>query len=271
MERASPSAENVAAARAHLTRRGILDDVYAECFVRRSKRFAFDLLASLPGPAQTLSWIAARTKFYDQLVIDCLDVGIRQVVILGAGYDARAWRLARDDVRVVEVDHPATQERKKALAPCGGPEYVGADLSVQRLADALASYLTPSEPVLITCEGLTPYLPEPAVRSLLSQAADLGPAGSRLGVEFGTRAVAAAPLRSRWLPVVMRVLQRWSGEPLQLELQHEDVPALLRDSGWSSAEVFTGADLYARFLRASDLPPPPVGSALTGVWSATKR
>lgn len=119
--RPSPSAENVAAARAHLTRRGILDDIYAERFARRSKRVAFDLLASLSGPARALSWIAARTKFYDQLVIDCLDAGIRQVVIVGAGYDARAWRLARDDVRFVEVDHPATQERKKALAPPGGP------------------------------------------------------------------------------------------------------------------------------------------------------
>lgn len=88
--RPSPSAENVAAARAHLTRRGILDDIYAERFARRSKRVAFDLLASLSGPARALSWIAARTKFYDQLVIDCLDAGIRQVVIVGAGYDARA-------------------------------------------------------------------------------------------------------------------------------------------------------------------------------------
>jgi len=265
--RASPSAENVAAARAHLTRRGILDDIYAERFARRSKRVAFDLLASLPGPAQALSWIAARTKFYDQLAIDCLDAGIRQVVIVGAGYDARAWRFARDDVRFVEVDHSATQERKKALAPPGGPEFVAADLSVQRLADVLAPCLTLGEPVLITCEGLTPYLTEPAVRSFLSQAAELCPAGSRLGVEFGTKAVAAAPLRLRWVPVVMRVLQRWSGEPLQLELQQEDVPALLHDTGWSSAEVFTGAYLHARFLRASDLPlPSPDG----GVWSATK-
>lgn len=114
--RASPSAENVAAARALLTRRGILDDVYAERFVRRRKRVMFDLLATLPGPAQALSWIAARTKFYDQLVIDCLDAGVRQVVIVGAGYDARAWRFARDGVRFIEVDHPITQERKKALA-----------------------------------------------------------------------------------------------------------------------------------------------------------
>lgn len=270
VRRPSPSAENVAAVRALLTRRGILDDVYADRFVRRTKRIAVDALASLRGPARTFSWIAARTKFYDQLVIDCLDAGIRQVVIVGAGYDTRAWRFARDDVRFVEVDHAVTQGRKKALAPPGGPKYVAADLSVQRLADALASRLSPGEPLLIVCEGLTPYLPEPAVRSLLSQAADLGPAGSRLGVEFGTKAVVAAPLRLRWLPVVMRVLQRWSGEPLQLELQQADVPALLRDTGWSSAEVFTGADLYARLLRASDLPL-PAGLPSAGVWSATKR
>ncbi len=265
LRKASPSAENAAAARALLTRRGVLDDVHAERFVRDRKRVVFDFLASTPVLARVLPWHAARTRFYDQLVIDCLNEGIRQVVIVGAGYDSRAWRLARDDVRFVEVDHPATQERKKALAPPGGPEYV--DLSVQRLAGAVASHLSPSEPVLVTCEALTMFMPEDAVRSLLSQAAELGPAGSRLGVDFATLAAAGAPLTLR----VVHVLQRWSGEPLRLELNPGDVPALLRDTGWSSAEVFTGADLYARFLHVSGLPPPPVGSALTGVWSATKR
>lgn len=264
--RASPSAENVAAARALLTRRGILDDVYAERFVRRRKRVMFDLLATLPGPAQALSWIAARTKFYDQLVIDCLDAGVRQVVIVGAGYDARAWRFARDGVRFIEVDHPITQERKKALAPPGGPEFVPADLSVQLLADALASHLSPAEPVLFTCEGLTPYLTNDAVRSLLSQAAELGSPGSRLGIELEAPDPVAPPLRARWLPVVMRVLQRWSGEPLRFEFRPEDAaPTLLLDTGWTSAEQTTGAQIFAKFLHGSGLPK-PVG----GVWSATK-
>ncbi len=266
LRKASPSAENAAAARALLTRRGILDDVHAERFVRGRKRVVFDLLASAPVLARVLSWHAARTKFYDQLVIDCLDEGIRQVVIVGAGYDSRAWRLAREGVRFVEVDHPVTQERKKALAQPGGPAYVAADLSAQRLADAVASHLRPSEPVVVTCEALTMFLPEDAVRSLLSQSAELGASGSRLGVDFGSKAAARAPLASR----VMHTLQRWNGEPLQLDLHPEDVPALLRDTGWSSAEVFTGADLYARFLRASGLSQPAAGSALTGLWSATK-
>lgn len=267
MRKASPSAENAAAARALLTRRGILDDVHAECFVRRSKRVVFDFLASTPVLARALPWHAARTKFYDQLVIDCLDEGIRQVVIVGAGYDSRAWRLARDGVRFVEVDHPVTQERKTELAlPGGGPEYVAADLSVQRLADAVASHLTPSDPVLIVCEALTMFLTEEAVRSLLSQAAELGPAGSRLGVDFGTKAAVGAPLGQR----VVHALQRWNGEPLQLELRPEDFPALLCDTGWSSAEVFTGSDLDTRFLRSSGLPPPTVGSAMTGLWSARR-
>lgn len=266
VRKASLSAENAAAARAFLTRRGILDDVHAERFVRGSKRAVFDLLASTPVLARVLAWHAARTKFYDHVVVDCLVEGIRQVVIVGAGYDSRAWRFARDSVRFVEVDHPATQERKKTLAPPGGPEYVAADLSVQRLADVVAPHMTAREPVLVICEALTMFLPEDAVRSLLSHAAELGPAGSRLGVDFGTKAAAGAPVAAR----IVHTLLRWSGEPLLLELDPEDVPALLRDTGWSSAEMFAGADLYERFLRASELPA-PVGSALTGLWSATKR
>lgn len=266
LRKASPSAENAAAARALLTRRGVLDDVHAKRFVGRSKQVVFDLLASTPILARVLPWHAARTKFYDQLVIDCLDQNFRQVVVVGAGYDSRAWRLARGGVRFVEVDHPATQARKKALAPPGGPDYVAADLSGQGFADAVASHLTPNEPVLIFCEALTMFLPLDAVRSLLSQAAELGPAGSRLGVDFGTKASAAAPLAAR----IVHTLQRWGGEPLQLEVHSQDVTALLRDSGWGAAEVFTGADLHARFLSSFSLPLRTAGAALTGVWSATK-
>ncbi len=267
-DRASPSAENVAAARAHLTRRGILDDIHAERFVGPAKRIAMDRLAWLPGPARAISWIAARTRFFDELITDALDGGIRQVVIVAAGYDCRAWRLARDGVRFIEVDHPATQARKKELAPPDGPEYVAADLSAQRLPDVLASQLTTSEPLVLICEGLTYYLAEADARSLLSQAAAIATEASQLGVDFASRQ--AGPLRLRIPMAVTRLLQRWAREPLRFGLHPDDAPALLTETGWSSAQVVTHGELHTRFLRNTNLPEPPsVGSYVCRAAKAT--
>src|SRR5690349_2591046 len=55
-------------------------------------------------------WMALRVSWLDRLVGVAVDrVGVRQVVILGAGYDTRAARLPYAGVRWFEVDHPDTQ------------------------------------------------------------------------------------------------------------------------------------------------------------------
>jgi methyltransferase (TIGR00027 family) len=87
------------------------------------RRRPFRRLARTP----TLTFLAARTRFFDDAVTDGFEAGASQVVIVGAGYDSRAWRLARPGVRCFEVDHPATQADKRARAPAdGGPTFVPA-------------------------------------------------------------------------------------------------------------------------------------------------
>ena len=66
--------------------------------------------------------IALRTATIDGAVRDAIAAGARQLVILGAGYDGRAWRLADlAGVKVFEVDHPATQADKRARATMDAP------------------------------------------------------------------------------------------------------------------------------------------------------
>ncbi|HZU79342.1 MAG TPA: class I SAM-dependent methyltransferase, partial [Acidimicrobiales bacterium] len=61
-----------------------------------------------------------RTAFFDRATLSALERGVRQVVIVGAGYDGRALRFATPGVRWFEVDHPATQPDKRArLATVG--------------------------------------------------------------------------------------------------------------------------------------------------------
>src|SRR2546430_1042104 len=60
------------------------------------------------------TWLALRVAYLDRMVGLAVDrLSIRQIVILGAGYDTRAARLPRAGVRFFEVDHPATQAAKR--------------------------------------------------------------------------------------------------------------------------------------------------------------
>jgi methyltransferase (TIGR00027 family) len=125
MQAATPSstAQHIALARAHLTWRGILNDPYAEGMLHPRWARIDRALRHRPltwlGDNRIFAQVGARTCFFDEAVVAGLDAGVRQVVVLGAGYDSRAWRLARTGVRFFEVDHPATQADKRMRAPGG--------------------------------------------------------------------------------------------------------------------------------------------------------
>ncbi len=65
----------------------------------------------LPG---FFGFTVARTRHIDEIVQTCVENGLEQLVILGAGYDSRAYRFEqlKEQARVFEVDHPATQQVK---------------------------------------------------------------------------------------------------------------------------------------------------------------
>ena len=90
---------NVALARTHLTSLGVVNDPYARQMLPPNHRRVAAAL-QLPGLRRlgrysTVPYLAARTLFFDTFISDALDDGLLQVVVLGAGYDSRAWRMAR--------------------------------------------------------------------------------------------------------------------------------------------------------------------------------
>ncbi|HTN78423.1 MAG TPA: class I SAM-dependent methyltransferase, partial [Acidimicrobiales bacterium] len=66
------------------------------------------------GESRLSTYLAARTVFFDRVVVGAIDRGVTQAVIVGAGYDGRALRYAKDGVSWFELDHPATQGDKRA-------------------------------------------------------------------------------------------------------------------------------------------------------------
>jgi methyltransferase (TIGR00027 family) len=130
------------------------------------------------------TWLALRVAYLDRLVNLCADgLGIAQIVVLGAGYDTRAARLARAGLTFFEVDHAATQAEKRArLAglpgyPVDAARYVACDFERDDPIDALvAAGFARAAPALVLWEGVVPYLSEAAVRATASRlAAELEP------------------------------------------------------------------------------------------------
>jgi methyltransferase (TIGR00027 family) len=167
--------------------------------------------------------LVARTRFFDERVLAALPAGIRQVVILGAGYDDRALRFRSPGVRFFELDHPATQADKRRrlravqASPDGpGPTLAPADFRRDDAAAVLAaSGHDARQPTLFLCEGLLVYLDGAACVRLLSALRARAAAGSELAVSLAThregvdsaRAVAVANSRRRnadepWLTIL---------------------------------------------------------------------
>jgi methyltransferase (TIGR00027 family) len=126
----------------------------------------------------------------------------RQVVILGAGLDARAWRMTElATATVFEVDHPASS-RDKIRRIAGRPAVaaqvvpVAVDLARDALAPALESEsFDRSQRTTWVWEGVVPYLTAEAVRSTVNQVGHLSAPGSRLIVNYQARSFGKATLR----------------------------------------------------------------------------
>jgi methyltransferase (TIGR00027 family) len=117
-----------------------------------------------------------RTRYIDDVVQAAISQGIKQLVILGAGYDTRPYRLPEmESVKVFEVDLPAVQDdKKKKLQKYLGrlPEHVTfipIDFDTQTLETVFTgTAFDPSMPAIFIWEGVTQYISEEAVRQTLA-------------------------------------------------------------------------------------------------------
>lgn len=131
-----------------------------------------------------------RTRAIDAHLDSALESGIEQVVILGAGLDARAWRLdALKNVTVFEVDHPSTQQYKqKRVAhktPPADIRYVAVDFEKDRFSEGLErAGFRSAAPSAWIWEGVAMYLPRRVVSDTLGQLTSLAAAGSELAMTY---------------------------------------------------------------------------------------
>lgn len=163
----------------------LFTDSLAQVFVDAAGQ---DGAAAQAAPAAPSDYFAVRTRFFDDYLLGASRV-CRQVVILGAGLDTRAFRLAwPDGMRVFEVDQPAISEFKESVlldrraTPACTRVAVTADLRTD-WPQALLDKGFANEPTAWLAEGLLFYLPLDDASRLLRRTADLSPGGSTIGVE----------------------------------------------------------------------------------------
>jgi methyltransferase (TIGR00027 family) len=136
-----------------------------------------------------------RTRHFDDVLRAELAAGIEQVVLLGAGYDSRAFRFSRElkGVRVFEIDHPGTQARKRRiLEGLGTPiptniAFLPIDFTQTSFPNALAGAgFDLARKTLFLWEGVSYYLPQAVVKGVLDYVAACAP-GSSILFDYATR------------------------------------------------------------------------------------
>ena len=198
------TATMVAAGRAMATRddRRLIDDPFAEPLVRAvGIEFFVDMLDGRLDPAAfgdggpervqaMIAGMAMRTRFFDDYFRDATVGGIRQVVILAAGLDSRAYRLGWPPGTVVyEVDQPKVLEYKAGLlaengvSPVAEVRAVPIDLRQDWPAALKEAGFDPSRPTAWLAEGLLMYLPAEAQDLLFERITALSAPGSRVSAE----------------------------------------------------------------------------------------
>ncbi|MGB9221750.1 class I SAM-dependent methyltransferase [Mycobacterium sp.] len=137
-----------------------------------------------------VDYMAARTSFFDQFFLDATRAGVRQVVILAAGLDSRAWRLPwPDGTTVYELDQPQVLEFKSSTLAENGAQptcdvvSVPVDLRHDWPVALRQAGFDASAPSVWSAEGLLPFLPAAAQELLFERVQTLGAAGSRIAVE----------------------------------------------------------------------------------------
>lgn len=188
--------------------------------------------------------LALRTRLIDDAVTLGVQNGARQLVVLGAGLDARAHRMPQlSDVTVFEVDHPSTQrfKRRKARAqPVLARElrYVPCDFQRETFAAALAaSAFDPTKITLWIWEGVTMYLPAHVVSESLAMISALSSARSRLVASYLT----PSPAFLRHAEAAALTLLSALSEPVHSHFEPDQMAEMLRAHGF-----FVAADYRPR-------------------------
>lgn len=227
----------------------------------------------LDNPAEFLTAVSsglrahvlARSRFAEERLAEAVGRGVRDYLLIGAGLDTFAYRQPEwaRDLRILELDHPATQLWKRQRLEEGGipipanVRYLSADLESDDVAGVLlGAEVDPSRPLFMSCLGVLIYLRPETTRAVLEFAGSRAE-GSELVLTYSTRdhnehlaARAAA-----------------AGEPWLSEFDPDEWRGLLRDAGFATVGLIEADWVAKRYFRGRNdgLSAPRRGSLAFGM------
>jgi methyltransferase (TIGR00027 family) len=200
------------------------------------------------------AFLAVRSRIAEDVIADAIANGTRQVVVLGAGLDTFAFRQTRDDVRIFEVDHPATQGwKRQRLAEAGIPipaqvTFVPVDFAHQNLRQCLlAARVDPAQPTIFSWLGVTPYLDAGAVWHTLKDIADFSTAGGGVVFDYAVPPSSVGLLSRALMWLLTRRLAR-AGEPFRSYFTPESLARNLASMGFTNLTDYGRDELNAKYF-----------------------
>ncbi len=208
----------------------LFTDPFAERLAGPAGRRLLDDALATSGEPATLQ-IVVRTRYWDDALLAAAE-DVKQVVILAAGMDARAYRLAwPEDTTVFELDQPDVIANKTELLATDTPRCrrvaIGVDLADDWPAALTAAGFDTAAPAVWLIEGLLQYLDETAVRTLFARIDRLSARGSVLLYDI----VGKALLESEFMAPLLRAMAD-QGSPWLFGT--DDPGELAEDLGWTA-------------------------------------
>jgi methyltransferase (TIGR00027 family) len=244
----------------------LFDDPFAPLFLGWRFRTALRL-SRLPAIGAAMPWslvdrhwsgprgtVAVRTRYIDDCLGDALRHGMKQVVILGAGFDCRAYRIREiAESRVFETDHPATQATKKEiLSRClrtlpPHVTYVPIDFTAGTLDAVMqASGYRPDVRTFFICEGVTHYLPADTIDAVFRYVGRSA-AGSQLVFTYIHHGMLDGSSRFVGAANTLATVRR-AGEPYTFGFDPGDLPRYLAARNLALIEDVDADTYRARYL-----------------------
>ena len=243
----------------------IVDDPYAVHFLgpaARATLAAYRLSGWLARRAQeqapgVSTFVVARHRFIDDALTGALADGAEQLVLLGAGYDSRAYRFADAlaDRTVFELDFPSTSQAKRRIVeqhadrlPDVDLKWVPIDFLSERIDERLVSAgFKVGARSFFVWEGVSMYLTRAAVKETLRVVREVAAPGSELAMDFWF--LLDAPDLVSALHRASPNLLQWLGEPVTLSMHPEDVGGFLAREGFEVDDLAPAEELERRYVH----------------------
>ncbi|HEV8557705.1 MAG TPA: SAM-dependent methyltransferase [Actinophytocola sp.] len=201
----------------------LFDDPYAADFVMGAREMMAEAASRSGERGRAVGalfgkHVVIRTKFYDDYLLSACAAGCRQVVLVAAGLDTRAFRLDWPaGVRLFELDLPDLLDYKERIldareaAPRCERTVLAVDLREDWAGRLVEAGLRPTEPTAWLIEGLLVYLGYEEAAGLLTAIGSLSAPGSQLSCEDRNSASESLATRVREAPELAEVVALWKG------------------------------------------------------------